>query len=48
MKYLVSNYMGLLWAVYSGTVQEVGWAQDLIYIRRLGGVGTWGFYYYMF
>jgi len=27
MKYLVSSYMGLLWAVYSGTVQEVRWAQ---------------------
>ena len=47
MKYLVSSYTGLIWAVYSGEVgggvgtrSRVSW--------RFEGVGTWGFCYYMY
>ena len=47
MTYLVSSYTGLLWTVYSGTVQEVRWARDLVCVWRLGGLGIWRFYYYL-
>jgi len=39
MKYLVSSYTGLLWAVYSGTVQEVRWARDLVCVMEVGRCG---------
>ena len=39
MKYLVNSYTGLLWAVYSGTVQEVRWARDLLCVMEVGGCG---------
>jgi len=43
MKYLVSSYMGLLWAVYSGTVQEVRWARDIVCVMEVGRCGYMGF-----
>jgi len=38
MTYLVSSYTGLLWTAYSGIVQEVRWARDLVCVWKLGGV----------
>ena len=43
MKYLVSIYMGLLWAIYSSTVQEVRWARDLVCVMEVGRCGYMGF-----
>ena len=43
MKYLVSSYTGLLCAVYSGTVQEVSWARDLLCVMEVGRCGYVGF-----
>jgi len=43
MKYLVSSYTGLLWAVCSGTVQEVRWARDLVRVMEVGRCGYMGF-----
>jgi len=39
MKYLVGSYAGLLWAVYSGTVQEVKWTRDLLCVLEGGRCG---------
>jgi len=50
MKYLVSSYVGLLCAVYNGTVQEVRWARDLVCVMEVGRCGYMGFlllYYVM-
>jgi len=43
MKYLVRSYTGLLWAVYSGTTQEVRWARDLVRVMEVGMCGYKGF-----
>ena len=42
MKYSGSSYSGLLWAVYSGTVQEVMWARDLVCVKEFGRCGFMG------
>ena len=42
IKYLVSSYMRLLWAVYSGTVQEVRWARDPVCVMEGGRCGYMG------
>ena len=42
MKCLVSSYMRLLWAVYSGTVQEVRWARDPVCVMEGGRCGYMG------
>ena len=43
MKCLVSSYMRLLWAVYSGTVQEVRSARGLVCVMEVGRCGYMGF-----
>jgi len=43
MKYLVSSFTELIWAVYSGAVQEVRWARDLICVMEVGMCGYMGF-----
>jgi len=43
VKYFVSSYTGLLWAIYSGTVQEVRWARDLVCVVEAGRCGYMGF-----
>jgi hypothetical protein len=43
MKYLLSSYTGLLWAVYSGTVQEVRSARGLVCVMEVGRCGYMGF-----
>jgi len=48
MKYSVSSYTRLLWVVYSGTVQEVRWARDLVCVMEVGRCGyLGGLSYYM-
>jgi len=43
VKYLVRSYTGLLWAVYSGAVQEVRWARDLVCVMEVARCGYMGF-----
>jgi len=40
---IVSSYTVLLWAVYSGTVQEVRWARDLLCVMEDGRCRYMGF-----
>ena len=40
LEILSKQLYGLLWAVYSGTVQEVRWARDLICIMKVGRCPT--------
>ena len=39
MKYIVSSYTKHIWAVYSGTIQEVRWATDLVCVMEVGRCG---------
>jgi len=43
VKYLVGSCTGLLWAVYSGAVQEMSWAKDLVSVVEVGRCGYMGF-----
>jgi len=43
MEYLVRSYRGILWDVYSGIVQELRWAQNLVCVMEFGKCKYMGF-----